>query len=495
MQLNDKDLVSIQEVRNLIKKAKEAQEKLAEMTQEQIDKIVKAISDAGFDNAEKLAKMASEETGFGKWQDKILKNTFAARSVYESIKDIKTVGIISENAELQTMDIGVPMGVVAGIVPSTNPTSTVIYKAMISLKGANSIVFSPHPGAKNCILETVKIISEAAHRAGCPEGAIGCISVPTLQATEALMKNNDTAIILATGGAAMVKAAYSSGNPALGVGAGNGPGFIDKSANISLAVKRIIDSKTFDNGTICASEQSVVIEKSIENQVVEEFKKQGGYFLNSEESKQLSKFIMRANGSMNPQIVGKSVEHIAKLANLNNIPSSAKVLIARETEVGHNVPYSREKLAPILAFYVEDSLDAACEKCRKILLNEGAGHSFMIHAADKDVVKKFALRMPVSRIPVNSPGALGGIGATVNLAPALTLGCGAIGGSATSENVGPLNLINIKKVAYGIRELEELRGTGAGCSCGADAIFTSTGSGNEAVLIDYLVKRIIDELK
>lgn len=489
MQLTDKDLVSIQEVRNLMKAAKEAQKQLATMSQEQIDKIIKAIADAGYENAERLAKMASEETGFGIWQDKVLKNAFAAKNVYESIKDLKTIGIIAEDPVKETMDIGVPMGIVAGIVPSTNPTSTVIYKAMISIKGANAIVFSPHPNAAKCILESVKVIAEAAERAGCPKGAIGCISTPTLQATNELMKHPDTGIILATGGPAMVKAAYSSGHPALGVGAGNGPGFIDKSADVKLAVKRILDSKTFDNGTICASEQSVVIEKSMEDKVVEEFKAQGGYFLTAEQSKKLEKFIIRPNGTMNPQIVGKSVEHIAKLADIS-VPASARVLIARENRVGHNVPYSREKLGPILAFYVEDSLDAVLERCRSILLNEGAGHSFMIHAEDKEVVKKFALAMPVSRIPVNSPGALGGIGATVNMMPALTLGCGSIGGSATSENVGPMNLINIKRVAYGIRELEDIKGVVAGSTCSS-----CSASIESEVLIDLLVKKILNQLK
>lgn len=491
MHLTDKDLLSVQEVRNLIKHAKEAQSKLAKMSQEEINKIVKAIADAGCDNAEKLAKMANEETGFGKWQDKVIKNIFASRTVYDSIKDLKTVGVIREDEKLQIMDIAVPMGVIAGIVPSTNPTSTVIYKTLISLKGANSIVFSPHPSAKKCILETVRVISEAAERAGCPKGAIGCISIPTLDATNELMRHDDTAMILATGGGAMVKAAYSSGNPALGVGAGNGPGFIDKSANIKLAVKRILDSKTFDNGTICASEQSIVVEKSIESIVVEELKAQGAYFLDDEESKKLEKFIMRPNGTMNPQIVGRTVEYISNLANLTKVPKDAKVLIARETRIGLDVPYSREKLGPILAFYTADNLDEALRMCKEILLNEGAGHSFMIHAEDKNVVKRFALEMPVSRIPVNSPGALGGIGATVNLAPALTLGCGSIGGSATSDNVGPLNLINTKRVAYGIKEIEDLRVNDGSCSIYSE----QTLSYESEALIELLVKKIIKELK
>lgn len=487
MELIDKDLASIQEVRNLIRAAKAAQAKLATKSQEEIDKIVKAIAEAAAESAEKLAKMAVEETGFGIWQDKVIKNIFGSTYIYDYIKNIKTVGIIAEDKEKKVWDIGVPMGVIAGIIPSTNPTSTTMYKALISIKSGNSIVFSPHPGAKKCILETVRIINEAAIKAGCPEGTIGCISIPTLQATEELMRNNDTAMILATGGSAMVKAAYSSGNPALGVGPGNGPAFIDKSANIPLAVKRIMDSKTFDNGTICASEQSVIMEECIKDQVVAEFKKQGAYFLNKEEANQLGKFIMRANGSMNPQIVGKSVATIAKLASLTNVPASARVLIAEETEVGHGVPYSREKLAPILAFYVEKSVDAIEEKCKAILHNEGAGHTFSMHCEDESVVRRFALSMPVSRIPVNTPSTLGGIGASINLIPALTLGCGAVGGSATSDNVGPLHLLNLKKVAYGVKEIEHFR-TGSS-KCG------SVASTDANELINLLVQKVISELR
>ncbi|MFR1707439.1 MAG: acetaldehyde dehydrogenase (acetylating) [Clostridium sp.] len=493
MELTDKDLASIQEVRNLIRTAKAAQVELAKKSQEEIDRIIKAMAEAAAANAEKLAKMAVEETGFGIWQDKVIKNIFGSTYIYDYIKELKTVGIVAEDEEKKVMDIAVPMGVIAGLIPSTNPTSTTMYKALISLKCANTIVFSPHPNAKNCILETVKILNEAAVKAGCPEGAIGCITIPTLQATEELMKNKDTAMILATGGSAMVRAAYSSGTPALGVGPGNGPAFIDKSADIRVAVKRIMDSKTFDNGTICASEQSIVVEEAIKDKVVAELKNQGAYFLNAEEAKQLGKFIMRANGSMNPQIVGKSVETIAKLANLTNVPTSARVLIAEEREVGHNVPYSREKLAPILGFYVEKDVNAVEARCREILLNEGAGHTFSMHCEDKELVKRFALSMPVSRMPVNTPSTLGGIGASLNIIPALTLGCGAIGGSATSDNVGPLHLVNIKKVAYGVREIEYFRG---GSNNSTDSSSKSSlSSVDTEELVNLLVKKIISELR
>ena len=456
MELKDKDLVSIQEVRNLIENAKNAQKVLASMSQNQLDAITKAISDAAAANAEKLARMAQEETTFGRWQDKIIKNMFAAKVVYDYIKDMKTVGILREDKEKKIIEVGVPMGVVAALIPSTNPTSTTIYKAMISIKSGNSIVFSPHPSAKNCILETVRIINEAGKAAGMPEGAIGCISVPTMQATDELMKHKSVSVILATGGSAMVRAAYSSGNPAIGVGPGNGPAFIEKTADIPMAVKRIFDSKTFDNGVICASEQSIIVEEIIKDKVECELKKQGGYFLPEADAAKLEKFILRANGTMNPQIVGKSAQVIADIAGIK-IPDNTKVLIARESRVGHNIAYSREKLCPILAFYVESDWDSACKRSIEILMSEGAGHTMCVHTNDENVIREFALKKPVNRVLVNTPGALGGIGATTNLVPALTLGSGAVGGSSTSDNISPLNLINIRRCAYGVREIEDIK--------------------------------------
>ena len=306
-------------------------------------------------------------------------------------------------------------------------------------------------------METVKIIQEAAKRAGAPEGAVGCITITTMEATNALLTHRDIGIILATGGEAMVRAAYSSGNPAIGVGPGNGPAFIERTADIPLAIKHILDSKTFDNGTICASEQSIVTERCIEEKVTVELRRQGGYFLEEEQSKRLSGLLLRANGTMNPKIVGKSAQAIAGMAGIQ-IPEGTRVLISRQTEVGKANPYSREKLCPVLAFYVEDNWEKACQRSIAILQNEGAGHTMTIHSQDKNVIREFALKKPVSRLLMNTPGALGGVGATTSLAPALTLGCGAVGGSATSDNITPLNLINIRRVAWGIRELEDLRG-------------------------------------
>ena len=482
----DKDLRSIQEVRDLLKQAREAQRILEGMTQEQLDKITAAVSTAAAEQARRLADMAVEETGFGIKADKELKNRFAALTLYDAIKDEKTHGILARDHAKKTIDIGVPTGVVAGLVPSTNPTSTVIYKTMICMKAGNPIVFSPHPSAVNCILETVNVVRRAAEAAGAPAGAVGCISTPTLEATNELMRHDNTRLILATGGGAMVKAAYSSGTPAIGVGAGNGPAYIHRTADVRLAVKRILDSKTFDNGTICASEQSVIVAREMESAVTAELKNQGAYLLSDEEHARLSQFILRSNGTMNPAIVGKSVETVAKLAGLTHVPASARVLVARETGVGRGYPYSNEKLGLILAYYVEPDEESVLRRCVEILEWEGAGHTFSIHAQDESVVKRFAAAVPASRVLVNTPAALGGIGATTCLFPALTLGCGAVGGSSSSNNIGPLDLINIKRVAWGVKELEELRGNRPAAGYAPCAVDES--------LLNELVNRIIGRL-
>lgn len=461
----DHDLYSIQEVRNAVAAAKAAQAIYGTFDQTKIDGIIAKIAQACAANAECLAKMAVEETGFGVWQDKVLKNLLGSTMTYDYIKDMKTVGVLREDRENGLMEIGVPMGVVAALIPSTNPTSTVMYKVLIALKAGNGIVISPHPSAKGCIAETFKIIRQAACAAGVPDGLIQCLMNPGKEGTDALLRHRDIGIILATGGEAMVRAAYSSGNPALGVGPGNGPAFIEKSADIPVAVRHIFESKTFDNGTICASEQSIVTESCIRDKVVAEAKRQGGYFLSAEESAKVSRLIMRANGTMNPAIVGKTAKTIADMAGIT-IPAGTRLLISPQTTVSRDNPYAREKLCPILAFYVEHDWESACKRCIEILRNEGAGHTMTIHSEDKGVVRAFAMEKPVSRLLVNTPGALGGVGATTKLAPALTLGCGAVGGSATSDNVTPMHLVNIRRVAYGVRELEELRSSSpASCAC------------------------------
>ena len=489
MQLYDKDLLSVQEVRELVEKAKTAQEELSVKSQKEVDAIVKSIAYAGVRNAKRLAKMACEETGFGVEADKVIKNVFASNGVYEHVKDMKTVGELGWDEEKKVRCLAVPMGVIAGLIPSTNPTSTVLYKAVIAVKAGNAIVFSPHPNARNCILETVKVIRQSIAEAGGNEDLVSCITLPTLQATDHLMRHPDISMILATGGSAMVRAAYSSGTPAIGVGPGNGPAYIEKTADLPLAVKRIMDSKTFDNGTICASEQSVVCDENMVPAVQEEMERQGAYFLSDDQCTKLGSFILRPNGTMNPVIVGKDAKTIAELAGIK-IPEGTKVLVAKEDGIGPGHPYSNEKLAPILAFYTGESYREVCELCQEILHYEGAGHTFSMHTKDQKMVDYFAKRIPASRIIVNSPSALGGIGGTTGLMPALTLGCGAIGGSATSDNVGPMNLLNTRYVAEGILEIEDVKANLPDCSEGV-----CKPQSNIDVNLDAIVSEIVKRLR
>ena len=447
----DKDLAARQEARALAVQARNAQHILADFSQEKLDAIVEAIARAFSAEAKTLAELAVRETGFGNVEDKTTKNRFASESVAKAIRGMKTVGILRKKAEEHLWEIGVPVGVIAAIVPSTNPTSTVCYKAMIALKAGNPIIFSPHPKAVNCTRRAAEIVARAAESAGAPAGSVGCLSIPSMAGCQELMGANEVKLILATGGPAMVKAAYSSGKPAIGVGAGNGPAYIHRSADIRRALSEIVRSKTFDYGTVCASEQSIIVERSMEAQVVEEAKRQGYYFLSSEEAGLLAKKLFRPNGALNPEVVGRPAAHLAKLAGFT-VPENAKILVAREREAGIGYPYSMEKLCPVLAFYVMGSEEEILKKCMEILDFEGAGHTFSIHAEDEEVVRTFAKKIPVSRFLVNTPAALGGIGATTGLFPALTLGCGAVGGSSSSNNISPKDLINIRRVAWGTEE-------------------------------------------
>ena len=444
----DKDLQARQEARQLLRRAEAAQKQLAQLPQEKLDTIVKAIADAIDAAATELADMAVRETGFGNVEDKVTKNRFASRTLWDAVKDMKTVGVLKELPGEKLWEIGVPVGVIAAIVPSTNPTSTVCYKAMIALKSGNAIVFSPHPKAIACTLRAAKLASAAAEKAGAPAGSIGCLSIPSMDGCRELMQGEETRLILATGGPAMVRAAYSSGKPAIGVGAGNGPAYIHHSADLGHALDCILRSKTFDFGTVCASEQSIIVESSMEDAVRREGAARGFYFMNKEEAGSLAKLLFKPNGTLNPQIVGKSATTLAQMAGFS-VPGSTKVLVAREQEAGPTRPYSMEKLCPVLAFFVMDSEDAVLNKAVEVLTHEGSGHTFAIHARDEAVVRRFALQIPVSRFLVNTPAALGGIGATTALFPALTLCCGAAGGSSSSNNISPLDLINIRRVAWG----------------------------------------------
>lgn len=443
----DKDLAARQEARLLCRQAEAAQKQLAQMDQAKLDAIVTAVAKAFSAAAVELAELAVRETGFGNSEDKVTKNRFASATVLSAVKDMKTVGILREDPQERLWEIGVPVGLIAAIVPSTNPTSTVCYKAIIALKSGNAIVFSPHPKAVECTLQAARIVAAAAEGAGAPAGCVGCLSLASMAGCQELMAAPEVKLILATGGPGMVRAAYSSGKPAIGVGAGNGPAYIHHSADVKKALERIARSKSFDFGTVCASEQSIIVEKSMEQAVREEGKRQGYYFMSTEEAGKLAVLLFKPNGTLNPQIVGKSAHALAQMAGFS-VPGGTRVLVAREQEAGPTRPYSMEKLCPVLAFFVMDSEDAVLQKAIEVLTHEGSGHTFAIHAEDRDVIRKFALQIPVSRFLVNTPAALGGIGATTGLFPALTLGCGAVGGSSSSNNISPLDLINIRRVAW-----------------------------------------------
>ena len=447
----DKDLEARQEAREKAKAACAAQKQLRQLSQSQLDAIVEAVSRAFYNAAAELAELAAQETGFGNVSDKITKNQFASKTLWQSLKNMKTVGVLRESTREKLWEVGVPVGVIAAIVPSTNPTSTVCYKAMIALKAGNAIVFSPHPKAICCTLRAAQIVAQAAEAAGAPTGSVACLSIPSLDGCRELMGDRHVAMILATGGPAMVRAAYSSGKPAIGVGAGNGPAYIHKSADIADALQKIIRSKTFDYGTVCASEQSIIVEKDLEQQIITEGSRRGLYFMDEQEAGNLAKLLFRPSGALNPEIVGRPATELAQKAGFA-VPPSTKVLVAREQEAGPTRPYSMEKLCPVLAFFVMENEDAVLNKCIEVLTHEGSGHTFAMHCNDEQVIRKFALQIPVSRFLVNTPAALGGIGATTGLFPALTLGCGAVGGSSSSNNISPLDLINIRRVAWDQQE-------------------------------------------
>jgi len=448
----DTDLQSIQEVRDLLARAHEAKLAFRSASQEKVDAVVKAMVDAGFGAAESLARMAHEETGFGKPADKKLKNEFATRRVWESIRDLKTVGVINEDHERRILEIAEPMGVVAALIPSTNPTSTVMFKAIISVKGRNGFVASPHPRAAKCTHEATRIIAKAAEAAGAPPGLVNCLSFSTSEGTNELMKHKLTSVIIATGSGAMVKAAYSAGKPAYGVGPGNVPSFIERTANIRKAVADIVSGKMFDWGVLCSTESGVIVDEPVKKGVVEEFKKRGAYFVSPEERERLSRTMFDPRGAINPDIVGKPPSFIARKAGFD-VPSETTCLVAEISGIGREHPLSREKLSPVLSMITVNGWQEGCERCIEMLQFGGIGHSMVIHSSDSEVILKFGLEKPAFRILVNTQAALGAVGYTNELAPSMTLGPGTFGGSIVSENVTAKHLINIKKLAFETRPI------------------------------------------
>lgn len=476
----DKDLESLQEARSLIKKAHDAWLTFENFTEEQVERILLEISKAGIANAEPLAKLAVEETGYGTVEHKTLKNLFCADDVYRAIRPMKTVGIVNEDKEKKVFEVASPIGVIAAIIPSTNPTSTAIYKALIALKGRNAIVFSPHPSAVKCIAETSRLIAEAAERAGAPGGVISCMKMPTMEGTQELMKHPRTALILATGGTGLVKAAYSAGKPAFGVGPGNVPTYIEKSADLAKAVRDILTGKCFDNGTLCSSEQSIICDDAVKDAVLEELRKQGAHVCSYQEKAQLERTIQTPRRTLNTAIVGKSAATIAEMAGFK-VPAGTRALVAHADGVGPEYPISMEKLSPTLGFYVVKDWKEGCAKCIEILNFGGLGHTLSLHTKDDEVVRQFGLHKPAFRICVNTPAALGAVGYTTNLFPSMTLGCGAAGGNITSDNISPLHLINLKRVAYGVRDV-------AAAPPSSKAAVASTSAGKRAT-IEQVVDR------
>ncbi|MEK7484624.1 MAG: aldehyde dehydrogenase family protein [Planctomycetota bacterium] len=442
----DRDLQSIQDVRTLVTAARRAADELRLFTQEQIDRIVEAMAQAGTRHAEALAKLAVEETGMGRVESKIEKNLFATVHIYEAMKNMKTCGLVRKDPEKGIIEFAEPFGVVAGIIPTTNPTSTALFKILIAIKTRNAIVLSPHPRAIRCIAESAQILYEAGLRMGLPKGAIGCMTLCTLEATNTLMTHRYTSLILATGGSALVKAAYSSGKPAIGVGPGNAPVYVDRSAIVSNAATGIFTSETFDWGTICATEQSIVIHQDVKAALIDEFKKKKAYFLTPDQIRAVEKYAIKDN-LMNPDLVGQSPQRIAELCHIQ-VPADATVLMAEYEGIGKQYPLSLEILAPLLTLYTAKDWQEGLKMSEAILDLGGRGHTFGIYAEDENIIMEFARILPAYRILVNSPTAQGAIGLATNLFPSMTLGCGTYGNNITSDNVGPLNLLNWKKVAW-----------------------------------------------
>lgn len=448
----DKDLLALQEMRTAVQAAKSAQQVYMNFTQEQVDQVVKAVADAAFAESARLGKMAAEETGMGVAEHKKIKNVVGSRDVYESIKDLKTVGIVGEDKVNKVVEIAAPFGVIAGIIPTTNPTSTAFFKTLIALKTRNAIVVSPHPYAVKCTQEALRVCEEAAVTAGAPKGLVQCLTMASMEATQQLMKHPNINLILATGGGALVKAAYSSGKPAYGVGPGNVPVYIERTAKIDKAVENIVNSKSFDYGTICATEQAMVVDRNIAELVTRALKKNGAYILSDEEKLVMEKVISPIPGKVNPKIVGKSPQAIAKLAGIS-LPLETRIIVGMETRVGKDVPFSLEKLSPVFAMYIATDLDHAKELCMSLLNLGGMGHSLSIHTETDTIAREFAVEMPVSRIMVNTMSSVGAVGGTTGLMPSMTLGCGTFGGNITSDNVSAKHLLNIKRMAYGIKEV------------------------------------------
>ncbi len=455
MNIIDNDLLSIQEARILVENAREAQKKLAAFPQKKLDEIVELMADDLNKHAQELAMMSSDETDYGVWQDKYIKNLFVCEYLPKKLRGMTCVGMISHDQQNKTMDIGVPIGVIIALPPATSPVSTTIYKALIAIKSGNAIIFSPHPRARKTIGKALDILIRTAEGAGLPEGALSYLHTVTPGGTLELMNHPSASLIMNTGVPSMLKASKNSGKPVIYGGNGNGPAFIERTADIKQAVQDIIASKTFDNGVVSAAEHSVVVDRCIAAEVKGEFLNNGGYFMTEEESQKLSSQLFQIDGSVDSEMVGKSAPQLAKRAGFS-VPENVRVLISEQKYVSDVNPYTKEMLCPVFAYYIEDDWMNACEKCIELLISEKNGHTLVIHSTDEAVIRQFALKKPVGRVLVNTPATFGSMGATTNLFPAMTLGSGSAGVGITTDNVSPMNLIYIRKVGYGVRKPEEM---------------------------------------
>ncbi len=478
----DKDLASIQEARELVTAAHTAWQTWSRASQEQVDRVCAAMAEAGYQASERLGRLAQEETGYGVALHKKLKNEFGSRTVWESIRDLKTVGVIRQDPARRLYEIAWPMGVVAALIPSTNPTSTTFFKALISVKARNAIVFSPHPAATHCIYEAAHTMAQAAENAGAPPGLISCIQQVSLPGTQELMTHALTAIILATGGTPMVRAAHSTGKPAYGVGPGNVPVYVDRSADLEKAARYIVASKAFDYSTICATEQSVIADLPIADRLAELMRKEGAYFTSPQQTEALRGLLFNPNGSPNTAVVGKPAEFVAAMAGFS-IPPGTRILVTSLTRVGRDEPLSHEKMTTVLGWYVEDGWERGCERSIAVIQAGGLGHTQIIYATDEKVIMAFGLEKPVFRILVNTMGTLGAIGLTTGVMPSMTLGPGGLGGAITGDNVTAYHLVNIKRLAY-----ETLPPPAEAFLPGS----TSSGPGPEE--IERLVRQVVSEI-
>jgi acetaldehyde dehydrogenase (acetylating) len=449
------------------------------------------MADAAYHESQRLGRMAAEETSYGVAAHKTLKNHLGSRQVWESIKHIKTVGVINEDRARGIVEIGWPMGVVAAVSPSTNPTSTVMYKTLIALKARNGIVHAPHPAAYQCCGETIRVMAAAGEGVDMPRGLVSCMSKISLEGSQELMGHRRVAVILATGGPDIVRVAHSMGKPAYGVGPGNVPCYVDRSADIQKAARYIVSSKAFDNSVICATEQAVIADQPIAGELRGEMERLGAYFVTAAEAEALSQTLFSATGRINPRTVGQNPQSLGQMAGIS-FPKSARILVARLSKVGRDEPLSREKLTTVLGWYEADGWEAGCERCIELIRFGGRGHTLVIHATDEHVIRQFGLEKPVFRILVNTMGTLGSVGITTNLMPAMTLGSGGIGGSITGDNITVTHLLNVKRLAYEVKSppAEAMLNTPAAttASTGASGVITSQD-------IEEIVRRVLQEIR